>query len=453
MKKNQEISLTITGMTAEGSGVGRYEGVVVFVANSAVGDALTVRIIKTSKSYCIGKIVSVDTPSPDRIEPDCPVFSQCGGCVYRHLTYESECRIKEQRVADAIRKIGGFEDLPVRPILGAEKTDHYRNKAQYPIGLSKDGAPVFGFYAGRSHRIVACDDCALQPAIFQSAIQATRRWIEESGESIYDETAGQGTLRHLYLREGGGTSEMMVCLVVNGDCVQKEDRLIALLREALPGLKSVVLNENREKTNVILGKHFRTLWGSDDITDILRGVKVHIAPASFYQVNRAQTERLYALAERYADLTGEETLLDLYCGAGTIGLTMAGKVKRLIGVEIVPQAVENAKQNAEENRITNAEFLCGDAAKAAHILKERGERPDVILLDPPRKGCDAALIETVVQMAPSRIVYVSCDPATLARDLRRFDDLGYTPREVTPVDLFPRTAHVESVVKLTRTGL
>ena len=450
MKKNQEIPLTVTGMTAEGSGVGRKDGMVVFVPNSAVGDELTVRIIKTSKSYCVGKIVSVDAPSPDRIEPDCPVFSQCGGCVYRHLTYESECRIKQQRVTDAVRKIGGFDDLPVLPILGAEKTDRYRNKAQYPVGRSKDGTPVFGFYAGRTHRIVPCDDCALQPERFSAAIGAVRKWLEESGESIYDETTGQGRLRHLYLREGGGTGDLMVCLVVNGKRVKQEERLIALLREALPNLTSVVLNENREKTNVILGKNFHTLWGSDDITDLLRGVKFHIAPAAFYQVNRAQTERLYALAERYAALTGEETLLDLYCGAGTIGLTMAKNVKRLIGVEIVPQAVENARRNALENHIANAEFLCADAAEAAELLKKRGERPDVILLDPPRKGCDSALIETVVQMAPRRIVYVSCDPATLARDLRRFDDLGYTPREVTPVDLFPRTAHVETVVLMSR---
>ena len=450
MKKNDLIPLTITGVTSEGSGVGRHDGMVVFVPNAAVGDQLTVRIIKPSKKYCIGKIEEILTPSPDRIHSDCPVFAQCGGCVFRHISYEAELAIKTQRVADALAHIGGLPDLPLRPIVGAKQTDRYRNKAQLPIGKNRDCQVILGFYANRTHRIVACDDCALQPKAFQPAIRAVQQWIGETGESIYDEATGRGKLRHLYIREGSATGERMVCLVVNGSSVQREDRLVELLRQQVMGLCSVVLNENRENTNVILGKQFRTLWGSDTITDVLCGLRFQIAPASFYQVNRDQAERLYQIAGTYAALTGEETLLDLYCGAGTIGLTMAGRAKQLIGVEIVPQAIENAKANARANGIENAEFLCGDAAEAAVTLQKRGLAPDVIVLDPPRKGCDSQLIATVVEMGPERIVYVSCDPATLARDLKLFREQGYQPIEATPVDLFPRTAHVESVCLLTR---
>ena len=450
MKKNDCISLEITGMTSEGSGVGRHDGMVVFVPGSAVGDRLTVRIIKCSKTYCVGKIESIDVPSPDRIPVDCPVFAQCGGCVYRHISYESELRIKQQRVADAIGHIGGFPDLPVRPILGAAEPDHYRNKAQLPIGTDRDGSPILGFYANRTHRIVDCDDCALQPTAFRSAIRAFRQWLAETGDTIYDETTGKGRLRHLYLREGSATGERMVCLVVNGNGVHKEDRLVQMLREQVEGLTSVVINSNREQTNVILGSKFRTVWGSDTITDVLCGLRFAIAPAAFYQVNRTQAERLYRLAGDYAALTGTETVLDLYCGAGTIGLTMADRAKQLFGVEIVPQAIENARANAAANNITNATFLCGDAADAAATLQQQGIAPDVVILDPPRKGCDASLIETVAKMAPKRVVYVSCDPATLARDLKRFAEAGYQPQEATPVDLFPRTAHVETVVWLSQ---
>lgn len=450
MKKNDLIRLEITGITSEGSGVGRHDGMVIFTPNTAVGDDLTVRIIKTSKNYCIGKIEEIHTPSPHRIDADCSVFSQCGGCVFRHITYENELELKRQHVADVLTRIGGFENLPLNPIVGSEKTDHYRNKAQLPIGVNRDGEAILGFYANRTHRIVACDHCALQPVLFQKVIHAFQEWLDEAKETIYDESTGKGKLRHLYIREGSATGEVMVCVVVNGNGVTKEDRLIAILREQVPGLKSVVINSNREKTNVILGKKFRTAWGSDTITDILCGLQFQIAPASFYQVNRDQAERLYTIAAEYADLKGDEVLLDLYCGTGTIGLTMAHKAKQLIGVEIIPQAIENAWENAKKNAIANAEFLCGDAAEAAITLQKRGIKPDVVILDPPRKGCDKQLIETVSEMAPQRVVYVSCDPATLARDLKLFTEVGYQPQEVTPVDLFPRTAHVECVCLLSK---
>lgn len=450
MKKNDLIPLTITGITSEGSGVGRHDGMVIFVANSAVGDELTVRIIKTSKTYCIGKIETIDTPSPQRIDSDCPVFTQCGGCVFRHISYESELALKQQRVADAFQRVGGFSTLPLQPIVGAKKTDRYRNKAQLPIGRNRDGQPILGFYANRTHRIVSCNDCALQPVEFQGAIQAFQQWLLSSGETIYDETTHQGKLRHLYLREGSKTGERMVCIVANGTSLRKESQLIQLLREQVPGLQSVVLNTNRDKTNVILGKEYRTLWGSDTITDELCGLRFQIAPASFYQVNRDQAERLYEIAADDSALTGEEILLDLYCGTGTIGLTMAHKAKQLIGVEIIPEAIENAKENARQNHIQNSEFFCGDAGKAARTLQKRGLRPHVVILDPPRKGCSPDVLETVCQMAPDRIVYVSCDPATLARDVKLLCEKGYALQKVTPVDLFPRTSHVETVCLLSR---
>ncbi len=450
LKKNDLIPLEIDGMTSEGSGVGRYQDIVVFVANSAVGDRLTVRIIKTAKKYCIGKIETIDTPSPNRIEPDCPVFRQCGGCVYRHISYEHELEIKEQKVRDALTRIAGFPDLMIRPIVGAENPDHYRNKAQLPIGRDREGKPVMGFYASRSHRIIPCDSCALQPEVFRDAIRAVSEWMEHSGDDVYDEKTGKGRLRHLYIREGSMTGERMVCLVVNGNGVHQEDLLVRLLRENVPGLKSIIINSNRENTNVILGARYRTVWGSETITDRLCGLVFQISPASFYQVNRNQAEKLYRIAGEFAQLTGKEVLLDLYCGTGTIGLTMAEKAKQLIGVEVIPQAVENAEANAERNQIRNAEFLCGDASLAADSLYERGIRPDVVVLDPPRKGCSDELVETVSRMGPERVVYVSCDPATLARDLQRFKKFRYMPKEAVPVDLFPRTAHVETVVLMSR---
>lgn len=447
-EKNDQIELEITGMTAEGNGVGRYREVAIFVPNAAIGDRLRIRVVKTAKTYAFGKIEEILHPSADRIPVDCPQFSQCGGCVFRHIQYEAELRIKEQRVRDAISRIGGIEGLTIHPILGAPQVDHYRNKAQFPIGRARDGGLLLGFYAHHSHRIVACDTCALQPAVFDQAVQVFRQWEQEYPQEVYDESTGKGRLRHFYLRYAQATGEMMVCVVVNGNGLVGEDRLVQLLREQVPEVKSVVINSNREKTNVILGKKCRTVWGADTITDILCGVRFRISPLSFYQVNREQAERLYQLAGKYADLKGQETLLDLYCGTGTIGLSMACQAKKLVGVEVVPQAIEDAKQNALENQIQNAEFFCGDAAQAAKMLFQRGECPDVVVVDPPRKGCDAELIQTIQRMAPERVVYISCDPATLARDLKIFSQSGYQPMELTPVDMFPRTHHIECAVLL-----
>lgn len=443
IKKNDRIRLEITGMTAEGSGVGHVDGMAIFAANTVVGDVITAHIIKVKKNYAVARVHQVVTPSADRIKPDCDVFNQCGGCAYRHISYEAECKIKEQRVRDAFERIGGL-DVELLPILSAENTNQYRNKAQYPVGEER-GKTKIGFFAPRSHRIVDCRSCLLQPDSFTAALRAFDKWIKDEKVSLYDEVTHKGLLRHIYLREAMATGEVMACAVVNGDSIPKYEHLVGDLLKEVPNLKSLVLNINKEKTNVILGRECKTLWGDSFITDELCGCKFRISPLSFYQVNRVQAEILYNKAAEYADLKGNETLLDLYCGTGTIGLTMAKKVKNLIGVEVIPQAIEDAKINAELNNITNARFICDDASGAALRLADEGIRPDVIILDPPRKGCDETVIKTVAEMSPERIVYVSCDPATLARDCARFKELGYNVQEAVPVDLFPRTVHVETV--------
>lgn len=448
--KNQIIPLEISGYSAEGSGVGHFSGMAVFVPLAAAGDRLEVKILKVAKNYAFGKIEKIISASPDRIPADCPQFARCGGCVFRHISYAAELRAKQQRVQDAFERIGGIHSAVLRPILGAEKPDRYRNKAQLPIGRAPDGGISLGFYATHSHRIINCEECLLQPEEFTGAMRAFREWARKTDDEVYDEATGRGRLRHLFLRRAEATGEVMACVVVNGNGVHDEPGLTALMQKYVPGLASVVINSNREKTNVILGPKSRTVWGKDSITDELCGLRFRISPASFYQVNPRQTGRLYGTAAQYAGLTGSETVLDLYCGTGTIGLSMASKAARVIGVEIVPEAVEDAKKNAAENGVENAEFLCADAAEAAAELERRGVRPDVVMLDPPRKGCDAALIGTVCSMAPSRVVYISCDPATLARDLKLFAQEGYLLREATPVDMFPRTAHVECVALISR---
>ena len=450
LTKNQTIPLNITGYSAEGSGVGHYCGIAVFVPLTAAGDRLEVKILKVAKNCAYGKTEKIIEPSKDRIASDCPQFTRCGGCVYRHITYEAELHAKQQRVQDALERIGGLHFALLQPIVGAENPDHYRNKAQLPIGAGSNGNVSLGFYATHSHRIIDCEECLLQPEEFTGAMRAFREWDRKTHDEVYNESTGHGRLRHLFLRKAEATGEIMACLVVNGNGVHDEPAFVALMRKYVPGLKSIIINSNREKTNVILGPKCRTVWGQDFITDMLCGLRFRISPMSFYQVNPSQAERLYGIAGQYAGLDGTQTVLDLYCGTGTIGLSMASKAAHVIGVEIVEQAVEDAKKNAAENGISNAEFLCADAAKAADMLKNRGVRPDVVVLDPPRKGCDAALIETVSVMAPARVVYVSCDPATLARDIKLFALKGYKPMEITPVDMFPRTAHVETVVLMSR---
>ena len=450
LKKNDILKLNINSISSEGSGVAKTEdGITVFVPNSAVGDELNVRIVKVQKTYAFGRIEEILTPSPDRINPTCSVGEKCGGCVYCHISYEAELKAKEQRVKDAIERIAKIS-VPVNPIISTGEVSRYRNKAMIPVGLNKDGKITMGFYSKHSHRIVECDDCSLQPQCFLKASEILRAFLESHNIPIYNEATRKGLFRHLYLRIAEKTDELMITLVINGSELPFSDVLLEAFKAELPNLKSVVLNTNREDTNVVLGKKSKTLYGDGFITDTLCGLNFKISPQSFYQVNRKGAELLYQKAAEYADLKGDEILLDLYCGTGTIGLSMAHKAKSLIGVEIVDKAIEDAKENAKANGIENARFICGDAAKAAETLKNEGLTPDVIIIDPPRKGCDKSLIKTISDFNPKRVVYVSCDSATMARDLAVFSEFGFTAQEATPVDMFPRTAHVECVTWLKR---
>ncbi len=446
MRKNDEIILEITDVTAEGSGVGRYEGMAVFVPLTAVGDKAKVLILKVKKNYAYGKLVELLEESVDRIENDCSVFTRCGGCVSRHISYEKECEIKENHVKNCINRIGKIDLLPQK-IIPAVKSAGYRNKAQYPV--SQQGK--VGFFATHSHRVIECDNCLLQPKEFSQICKTVEDFIKEFNVSIYNEETHSGVFRHLYLRKGEKTDEIMVVFVVNGNKLEHSEEIVIRLLKAFPEkIKSIQLNINREDTNVILGDKCVVLYGEDHITDIICGVTVRISPLSFYQVNRDMAEILYKKAAEYGRVEGK-SIIDLYCGTGTIGLSMAKYAKKVIGVEIVKEAVEDAKINAAVNGFKNTEYICGDASAAAKHLALRGERADVVLLDPPRKGCDKALLETVANdFSPERIVYISCDPATLARDAAVLEDLGYFLKEYTPVDLFPRTAHVETVALFER---
>ena len=448
LAKNSVAEVRITDITQEGNGVGRIDGAVVFVPATAIGDLIRVRIVKVTPRCLYGIVEELLEPSADRCASDCPAFPRCGGCSLRHLSYAAECRLKEGWVREAMRRIGGVT-APVLPILPSPQESGYRNKAIYPVAV-QNGELRIGFYAKRSHRIVGQQDCRLHPPAFSRIVGAFREWIEINGVSVYDENAHRGLVRALFLRQGEVTEQVMAAVIANGERLPAADDLIARLRNACPQLVSVILNVNREKTNVLLGKTCRTLWGSDTIEDVLCGLRFSLSPLSFYQVNRAGAERLYGVAKDFAALTGGETLVDLYCGAGTVGLSMADGAKALIGVEIVPQAVENAEANAAANGVSNARFLCADAAKAARMLEEEGLRPDVVVVDPPRKGLSPDLIETVSRMAPRRVVYISCNPATAARDLALFAKTGYETEKIQPVDMFPRAGHVETVVLMSR---
>lgn len=447
LKKNDRIKLNIESCSSNGSGVGKYNGMAIFVPATAVGDEITAHILKVKKSYAFAKVEEILNLSPDRITPDCPVYLKCGGCVFSHMEYSAEAEIKASHVKECFRRIGDVEP-EFEEVISAKNTERYRNKAQYPV--AKEGAEIkTGFYSPHSHRVVHCPDCRLQPAEFADILSVFSEYISKNNVPVYDETNHKGLLRHIYIRKGSATNEIMVCAVINGNKLPAEDKLVSSLLEANENIKSILININKKDTNVILGSECRLLWGSEYITDILCSKKFRISPLSFYQVNRDQAEKLYGKAAEYAALTGNETVLDLYCGAGTIGLSMANKAKQIIGVEIIPEAIEDAKINAEINGIENARFICGDAPQAAKMLKEEGITPDVIILDPPRKGCSPEMVETAAAMKPDRIVYVSCDPSTLARDCGIFKTLGYTAIKATPVDLFPRTGHIECVTLLT----
>ena len=448
LKKNDSYRAEILSVTAEGLGICRIGGMVVFVPQTAAGDECDVKIVKVLSRYAYGIATAFHRLSSDRVEPDCPVYRQCGGCCFRHLHYDAELAVKEAAVHDAFERLGKITVEP-EPILASPKTEGYRNKAQYPVGKNEGGI-ICGFYANRSHRIIPSANCPLQPEIFSEIVRGILPDLEKAGVLPYDEETGKGELRHIYLRIGEMTNEIMLCFICTRDISSKIKPFVEGWTARFPSVKSIVLNQNDRRDNVILGERCIPVWGKETVEDILCGLSFSLSPLSFYQVNRSQTEQLYALAKEYAELTGNETVIDLYCGVGTIGLSMADRCGRLFGVEIVAAAIENAKKNAERNRITNAEFLCADAKAATAELRKRGERPDVVILDPPRKGCDAAVVEDVAEMAPKRIVMISCNPSTAARDCKLFEEKGYRVEKYRPVDMFPRTQHVETVVLLSR---
>ena len=447
IQKNTVHTLDITGYTAEGMGVARLEGRVVFVPFTVQGERWKVRLEKVNKTVAWGRGMEPLLLSPYRIEPDCPLYGRCGGCQFRHLTYAEELRAKSQRIADALERVGHVKlDLP--PVLGAEDPDRYRNKVQFPVSQGKHGLAV-GYYRARTHEVLDAPDCPLQPEAFTRLRTAFKGWMERYGVPAYDERAGTGLIRHLYVRTSS-RCESLVCVVANGSRLPHADKLVESLRQAEPGLAGVVLNTNTRDTNVILGDKYHALWGRDWLEEDLCQFTFRLSVPSFFQINREQTQVLYRTALELAQLKGDETVLDLYCGIGSISLALAGLAGRVIGAEIVPQAIEDANGNARRNGIRNAEFFCGDAGAVARRLGEEGVRPQVICVDPPRKGLAPEVPAILAGLAPDRIVYVSCDPATLARDTDRFAQLGYRAVRGQGVDLFPRTAHVETVLLLKR---
>lgn len=447
MKKNDIIDLEITALTSEGSGIGRADGPAVFVPFTAVGDVISCRILKVLKSYAYGKIERIISPSPDRIKNDCPVFGKCGGCVYRHISYQAELAAKEQIVRDAFERIGGLTP-EFLPICGSESVDGYRNKLQMPLAKTDEGDIVSGFFSERSHRVVPVEHCRLQPERFSEIAAFIKEQLKALKISVYNERDNRGVMRHIFLRRGHYSGEVCAVLVVRRKTPEMTKLAVALTKR-FPEITGVVLNINPDRTNVILGEHEVLLSGKAEISDTMCGVKVEISPKSFYQVNTPAAEKLYRQAAEFAQPSGK-TLLDLYCGAGTIGLSMANEAVKIIGAEIVPEAVENAKRNALNSGFDNADFICADASKAAEELAEKGLAPDVIMLDPPRKGCGAETLSACVKMDPERIVMISCNPATAARDCKFLSENGYSVERMRAFDLFPRTRHVECVVLITR---
>ena len=453
LQKNQILTLRIERLSSDGSGVAHSaDGEAVFVPGTAPGDEARVRIVKDCGRYAFGILDELLTPSPDRIPVDCPVAGPCGGCSLRHLDYAAELRAKQESVLDAFRRIGGLE-VPVLDILPSPDIDRYRNKVQFPVGIDKNGVPCIGFYAGHTHRIVPCPDCKLQPSVLNEIGNALCAFFAQQGIRPYDEQSGKGLVRHIFLRRGAHSGQIMVCLVCTRAKLPHAEQLCTALRGQFPAISTILLNVNAKNTNVILGSENHILYGPGYIEDTLCGVPVRLGPLSFYQVNTLAAERLYGVAAQYAQLTPDDTLLDLYCGMGTIGLSMAEQCRELIGVEIVPEAIESAKANAArmgEAVAAKSRFFCADAGQAATQLAAEGLHPDIVMLDPPRKGCDEATLSAVVRMAPRRVVYVSCNPATAARDAAWLEKNGYHTEKVQPVDLFPRTKHCETVVLLSK---
>jgi 23S rRNA (uracil1939-C5)-methyltransferase len=445
VKKNDQVEITIEAIGSEGEGIGRYQGYTLFVKDTVMGDVALVQVMKTGKTYGYARLVKLITPSKFRTEPKCPIAAKCGGCQLMHVNYEKQLEYKQDKVRQCLTRIGGFSDVRMEPICGMEEPYHYRNKSQFPVGRAKDGSIAIGFYAGRTHSIIDTSHCYIGAEVNEEILSFLRTFIEKYRIEPYDEKTHRGLLRHILTRVGYSSNEIMVCLVINGNKLPYQEELIQGLKQ-IKGMKSICLNVNKEKTNVILGNQIIPLWGEPYITDSIGDIRYQISPLSFYQVNPVQTKKLYDIALDYADLHGEETVWDLYCGIGTISLFLAQRAKQVYGVEIIPQAIEDAKKNAARNGINNAEFFVG-AAEEVLPKKYQEERihADVIVVDPPRKGCEQSLLDTILAMSPKRVVYVSCDPATLARDLKYLCEKDYRLEKVRAVDQFGHSVHVETV--------
>ena len=465
IQKNDELELVIEDITTEGEGVGKVDGLALFVKDAIIGDRVKVKVMKMKKSYGYARLMEILEPSPARTEPVCPIARQCGGCQIQHMKYDEQLKYKENKVKNCLERIGGLSLEKVgigensssgvaafEPIIGMEEPFYYRNKAQFPVGRNKEGNIVTGFYAGRTHSIIDTSHCYIQAKENEQLLQLVREFMEENHIEPYNEETHTGLVRHVLTRVGFTTGEIMVCLIINGEKLPKSDKLVDKLKD-IKGMTSICLNVNKEKTNVILGNKVTLLWGQGYITDYIGDIKYQISPLSFYQVNPVQTKKLYETALEYAGLTGNEVVWDLYCGIGTISLFLAQKAKEVYGVEIVPQAIEDAKRNAEINGIKNAEFFVGaaeDVLPQKYKESNGSMRAQVIVVDPPRKGCDEKLLETLIKMEPERIVYVSCDPATLARDLKYLEENGYKTTRVRACDMFGHSVHVETVCLLSR---
>ena len=447
LQKNTEYEAVITDYTTEGQGIAHIEGCAVFVPNAIAGERVLLRVEKARKTWAAGKILRILEVSPHRVNRACPVAKKCGGCTFWHMDYEEECRLKAQRVTDCLNRLAG-ENLDTLPILAAPSCQGYRNKAQYPVAYDK-GSAYAGFFQAGTHQVVGNDRCLILPEETDRVKAIVMEYVNKYRVPVYDERTHRGLLRHIYVRRGAVSGQILVCLVVNGQGLPKVSALIDALK-AVPGFATLVLSVNTRKGNAVLGDRFQTLYGPGYIEDTLCGLTFRLSPRSFYQVNHAQAQRLYEAAITLADITKEDLVLDLYCGVGTITLAMANKAGKVLGVEVVPQAIEDAKDNAQRNGIENAEFFCADAGTAALELEAKGIRPDIITVDPPRKGLSLDAIEAIHKMSPKRLVYVSCDPATLARDVALLKDRGFRLEKAMCADLFPRCAHVETVVLMSR---
>lgn len=449
LRQGQTVTIAVHGLGHSGEGVGRHEGLTVFVPGGVPGDTLRVKVIEVKKNYARAALAEVVEPSPSRVAPPCPVVGECGGCQLQHVAYPAQLELKRQQVVDALERLGKLQGVTVHPTLGMDEPWNYRNKAQFPVGL-RGGKVVAGFFAPGSHRIVDIAQCDIQHPLGNQIMAVVKELAQKYGVPIYDEVRHQGVLRHVLARAGRGTGEAMAVLVTNGPELPSGQKIARELIERIPAIVSVVQNINPEQTNVVLGRRSKVLAGRDHIIDYIGDLEFAISPVSFFQVNPAQTEVLYGKALEYAGLTGGETVLDIYCGIGTISLFLARKAGRVVGIEVVPPAIEDARENAQRNGVGNVVFICGDAAVEMPRLAEEGTTADVIVVDPPRKGCDEPVLQAMAAMGPGRIVYVSCNPASLARDLGTLQGLGYRTVEVQPVDMFPHTAHVECCSLLVR---